>query len=33
VIPRYAGDPLRHPWVPQPGDRDEIATAAAALAG
>jgi histidine triad (HIT) family protein len=33
VIPRYAGDPLRLPWVPQPGDRDEIATAAAALAG
>jgi histidine triad (HIT) family protein len=33
VIPRYAGDPLRLPWVPQPGDRDEIASAAAALAG
>jgi histidine triad (HIT) family protein len=33
VIPRYAGDPLRLPWVPQPGDRDEIAAAAAALAG
>jgi histidine triad (HIT) family protein len=33
VIPRYAGDPLRLPWVPQPGDRDEIAAAAAALGG
>jgi histidine triad (HIT) family protein len=31
VIPRYAGDPLRLPWTPQPGDRDEIAAAAAAL--
>jgi histidine triad (HIT) family protein len=31
LIPRYAGDPLRLPWVPQPGDRDEIAEAAAAL--
>ena len=28
VIPRYAGDPLRLPWTPQPGDRDEIAAAA-----
>jgi histidine triad (HIT) family protein len=33
VIPRYVGDPLRLPWLPQPGDRDEIAAAAAALAG
>ena len=33
VIPRYAGDPLRLPWVPGPGDRDEIAAAAEALAG
>jgi len=33
VIPRYAGDPLRLPWVPEPGDRDEIAAAAAALTG
>jgi histidine triad (HIT) family protein len=33
VIPRYAGDPLRLPWVPAPGDRDEIAAAAAALTG
>jgi histidine triad (HIT) family protein len=31
VIPRYAGDPLRLPWTPAPGDRDEIAAAAAAL--
>ena len=31
VIPRYAGDPLRLPWVPEPGDRGEIASAAAAL--
>jgi histidine triad (HIT) family protein len=28
VIPRYTGDPLRLPWVPEPGDRDEIASAA-----
>jgi histidine triad (HIT) family protein len=33
VIPRYAGDPLRLPWVPAPGDPDEIAAAAAALRG
>ena len=25
VVPRYADDPLRLPWVPAPGDRDEIA--------
>ena len=31
VIPRYANDPLRLPWVPAPGDRDEIAAAAAEL--
>ena len=31
VIPRYVGDPLRLPWTPAPGDRDEIAEAAAAL--
>jgi len=31
VIPRYAGDPLRLPWTPEPGDRDEIAKAARAL--
>jgi histidine triad (HIT) family protein len=33
VIPRYTGDPLRLPWTPAPGDRDEIAAAAAALTG
>ena len=33
VIPRYAGDPLRLPWHPAPGDRDEIAAAAALLRG
>ena len=33
VIPRYAGDPLRLPWTPAPGDRDEIAAAADALTG
>jgi histidine triad (HIT) family protein len=32
VIPRYPGDPLRLPWTPGPGDRDEIAAAAAELA-
>ncbi len=32
VIPRYAGDPLRLPWVPAPGDMDDIAAAGAELA-
>jgi len=32
VIPRYEGDPLRLPWVPGPGDMDEIKAAAAELA-
>jgi histidine triad (HIT) family protein len=32
VIPRYVGDPLRLPWTPAPGDRDEIAAAAVELA-
>ena len=31
VIPRYAGDPLRLPWTPAPGDPDEIAAAAREL--
>ena len=31
VIPRYAGDPLRLPWNPAPGDRDDIAAAAREL--
>ena len=33
VIPRYANDPLRLPWVPGPGDRDEIAAAAQKITG
>ena len=33
VIPRYEGDPLRLPWIPAQGDADEIAAAAAQLAG
>jgi histidine triad (HIT) family protein len=31
VIPRYRDDPLKLPWVPAPGDPDEIAAAGAAL--
>ncbi len=31
VIPRYAGDPLKLPWSPTPGDLDEIVAAAAEL--
>jgi histidine triad (HIT) family protein len=31
VIPRYAGDPLRLPWHPAPGDREEIAATAQEL--
>jgi histidine triad (HIT) family protein len=31
VIPRYEGDPLRLPWVPAPGDPQEIETAAKEL--
>ena len=31
VIPRYADDPLRLPWVPAPGDPQEIAAAAQEL--
>jgi histidine triad (HIT) family protein len=27
VVPRYADDPLRLPWIPTPGDADEIAAA------
>jgi histidine triad (HIT) family protein len=33
VIPRYENDPLRLPWHPEPGDRDEIAAAADELTG
>ena len=32
VIPRYAADPLRLPWSPAPGVRDEVAAAGAELA-
>jgi histidine triad (HIT) family protein len=31
VIPRYADDPLQLPWIPAPGDAQEIATAAQLL--
>jgi histidine triad (HIT) family protein len=31
VIPRYEGDPLRLPWIPAPGDMDDIRAAAALL--
>jgi len=31
VIPRYEDDPLRLPWQPEPGDKDEIAAAAEEL--
>jgi histidine triad (HIT) family protein len=33
VIPRYADDPLRLPWVPTPGDPQQIAAAAQELTG
>ena len=33
VIPRYADDPLRLPWIPRAGDMDEIVAAAAQLRG
>ena len=32
VIPRYDGDPLRLPWVPEPGDADAIAATGRELA-
>ena len=32
VIPRYADDPLRLPWVPAEGDQEQIARAAQELA-
>ena len=31
VIPRYADDPLRLPWIPAPGDPAEIEAAANTL--
>lgn len=33
VVPRYSDDPLELPWVPQPGDPDEIAATAARIRG
>ena len=29
VVPRYEDDPLKLPWIPEPGDSDEIAAMAA----
>jgi histidine triad (HIT) family protein len=33
VVPRYEDDPLKLPWVPEPGDSDEIAEIATRLRG
>jgi histidine triad (HIT) family protein len=33
VVPRYEDDPIELPWVPTPGDPDEIAATAARLRG
>jgi histidine triad (HIT) family protein len=33
VIPRYEDDPLKLPWVPGPGDPEEIAAVAGQLRG
>jgi histidine triad (HIT) family protein len=33
VVPRYQDDPLKLPWVPEPGDADEIARIAQRLRG
>ncbi|HEY3193303.1 MAG TPA: HIT family protein [Solirubrobacterales bacterium] len=33
VVPRYEDDPLKLPWVPEPGDSDEIAQIAEKLRG
>jgi histidine triad (HIT) family protein len=33
VIPRYDDDPLKLPWIPGPGDPDEIAAVAERLRG
>jgi histidine triad (HIT) family protein len=33
VVPRYEDDPLKLPWVPEPGDSDEIARLAQKLRG
>ncbi len=33
VVPRYDDDPLKLPWVPKPGDQDEIAKTAGEIKG
>src|SRR6266498_1638903 len=33
VVPRYEDDPLKLPWVPEPGDSDEIAQIADKMRG
>jgi histidine triad (HIT) family protein len=33
VIPRYKGDPLQLPWLPEPADPEELARAAAEIRG
>jgi histidine triad (HIT) family protein len=33
VVPRYEDDPLKLPWIPKPGDPDEIAQIANRLRG
>ena len=33
VVPRYEDDPLKLPWIPEPGDSDEIASVAQRLRG
>ena len=33
VVPRYEDDPLKLPWVPEPGDPDEISKMAKKLRG
>jgi len=33
VVPRYEDDPLKLPWIPEPGDSEEIASVAQRLRG
>jgi histidine triad (HIT) family protein len=33
VVPRFEDDPLKLPWIPEPGDSDEIAATAALMRG
>ena len=33
VIPRYKGDPLQLPWLPEPADPEELKRVAAAIRG